>query len=188
MLAASNRPEEPMAYHHLAVAAKDIEVSHRFYTEAMGFELVKVVTAKTPEGGWAKHLFYETGGGELFALWDLHDEAIGSGWGEGLAKGVGLPVWVNHVAFDARDAGGLDAHKRRWLEHGHDVLEIDHGWCVSIYTEDPGGTLVEWSYTTRDFTDEDRAEARRLLADPRPPLESAPATRLHRASVYRKEA
>ena len=41
---------------------RQIDATHRFYTEAMGFELVKTVVAPTPEGGWAKHVFYDTGG------------------------------------------------------------------------------------------------------------------------------
>ena len=56
------RRSAPLGFHHVAVATRDLESSHRFYTEAMGFELVKVVTGKTPEGGWSKHAFYETGG------------------------------------------------------------------------------------------------------------------------------
>ena len=87
-----------MPFHHIAVAARDIEASHRFYTEAMGFELAKVVTGKTPEGGWSKHLFYDTGGDGLMALWDLHDEGLGEDWSPALSTGLGLPVWVNHIA------------------------------------------------------------------------------------------
>jgi len=41
-------------------ATRDVEATHRFYTEAMGFELMKVEVGKT-DGGWAKHLFYSTG-------------------------------------------------------------------------------------------------------------------------------
>src|SRR2546421_509771 len=32
-----------MAFHHVALATRDLEATHRFYTEAMGFELVKAV-------------------------------------------------------------------------------------------------------------------------------------------------
>ena len=53
-----------MAFHHVALATTDLPATHRFYTEAMGFTLVKAVVAPTPEGGggWAKHVFYDTGG------------------------------------------------------------------------------------------------------------------------------
>ena len=51
-----------MAFHHLAIATRDLKATHEFYTGPMGFELVKVVAGETPEKGWAKHLFYDTGG------------------------------------------------------------------------------------------------------------------------------
>ena len=59
--------------HHSAIAVKDVDKAHRFYTEAMGFELVAVVKrlAPAPTKGWTKHLFYDQGDGTLFALWDL---------------------------------------------------------------------------------------------------------------------
>jgi hypothetical protein len=34
------------------------------------------------------------------------------------------------------------------VAHGYDVLELDHGWCRSIYVNDPGGTTVEFCCTT----------------------------------------
>jgi hypothetical protein len=39
----------------------------------MGFELVKVAVGPAGKRGFAKHLFYDTGNGELIAFWDLHD-------------------------------------------------------------------------------------------------------------------
>ena len=38
-----------MAFHHVALATRDLDATHRFYTEAMGFELVKAVVAPTEE-------------------------------------------------------------------------------------------------------------------------------------------
>jgi len=148
-----------MPYHHLALAVQDMQAIHTFYEEAMGFRLVKVVIGKTPEEGWAKHFFYDTGGGELMAFWELHDESLPQDFPTGLARAAGLPEWVNHLAFDASDLDDLEARALRWLENGHDVMEIDHGWCRSIYTMDPNGTMVEFCITTAPFTEEDRARA-----------------------------
>ena len=66
-----------MPFHHIAVATKDMPAIDAFYGEATGFELVKVEIAPTPEGGWAKHFFYDTGNGEMMAFWELHDDTIG---------------------------------------------------------------------------------------------------------------
>ena len=39
----------------------------------------------------------------------------------------------------------LEARRDRWLANGHDAMQIDHGFCVSAYTMDPNGILVEYS-------------------------------------------
>ena len=169
-----------MGFHHIAFACRDSAATHRFYTEVMGFELVKVHVSPTPgdHGGWSKHFFYSTDGSGaasadngMIAFWELHDDKIGSEFGTNLNKSAGLPGWVNHFAFDAASREDLDRHLTRWREHGHTVLEIDHEFCVSIYTRDPDGNMVEFCLTTRDFTPEERSSAQRLVLDPQPPFD-----------------
>jgi catechol 2,3-dioxygenase-like lactoylglutathione lyase family enzyme len=173
-----------MGFHHVAVAARDIEAIHAFYTEAMGFELVKVVVAPTDApGGWAKHLFYETGDGTMIAFWDLHDPRVAPDFDAGLSTAMGVPHFVNHLAFAASDLDDIEARKQRWLANGHDVAEIDHGWCTSIYTNDPNGTLVEWCVTTATFTPADREHALAALADPQPDLEAPPMPTFFKAEA-----
>jgi len=62
-------------------------------------------------------------------------------------------------------------------------MEVDHGWCLSIYATDPNGILVEFC-TTTDPDYADRAEAERLLADPAPPQDPRPPTRTFRAADF----
>jgi len=164
-----------MPFHHLALATRDMAAIHRFYEEGMGFPLVKVEIAKTPDGGWAKHFFYDTGGDEYLAFWELHDESLPRDFPTGISRAAGLPDWVNHLAFAAADREELERRARRWLERGHDVLEIDHGWCHSVYTLDPNGTLVEFCTTTAAFRDEDRRLALEALGRNDLPLSPEPA-------------
>ena len=168
-----------MGVHHMAFATRDAEATHRFYTEAMGFRLVKVEPVKTPSGGRAKHLFYDTGGGGMIAFWDLQDESLGD-WSAAISTGLGLPEWANHLAWRADGLDDLARRRERWLAAGLEVLEIDHAWCVSIYTRDPNGILVEWCTTTRPFTAEDERRARELLDDPSPELLPEPRIVVHR--------
>jgi len=171
-------------FHHLALATRDIKAIDTFYTHAMGFELVKVEAAATPEGGWAKHFFYSTGNGEMMAFWELHVEALPQDFETGLSKAVGLPQWVNHLAFDPGSMEALQAARERWLAHGYHVLEIDHGWCYSIYTQDPNGTLVEWCVTTAEFDAADREKARKAVESDDIELEQAkPSTQMHYAKI-----
>ena len=171
-----------MAFHHVAFASRDLESTHRFYTEAMGFSLVKLVAGPTPEGGWAKHAFYATDddGGEsgMIAFWDLHVESLRD-FPTDHNESIGLPGWVNHVAFDAPSLEVLEAHRRRWQEQGMTVVEVNHGFCTSIYTSDPNGITVEFCCTTRAFTDEEWQWAATNLLESDVELEPMPDAVFH---------
>ncbi len=162
-----------MSFHHVAIVTKDLEASHRFYSEAMGFELRNVDVIPFLERGWARHLFYDTGGGEMLALWDLHGDEL-TDYSTAISTGLGLPNFVNHIAFTATDLDDLDAKKDRWLAHGHDVVMVDHGWCVSIYANDPSGNMVEFCTTTRELDDDDRRRARERLLETAPEVDTRP--------------
>ena len=104
-----------MGFHHVALATADLAATHTFYTEAMGFELVKAVVAPTDApGGWAKHVFYDTGGDGMIAFWDLHDPRITDGEPVDLrgprAADLGQPLRVPRVgprsSRPRRDSGG----------------------------------------------------------------------------------
>jgi len=90
-----------------------------------------------------------------------------------ISTGLGLPVWVNHVAFDAPDLEALEAARDHWLDHGLDVMEIDHDWCRLVYTLDrrARGRVVHLGRLHR----EDAAAAARDLVDPSPTLKTRPS-------------
>jgi catechol 2,3-dioxygenase-like lactoylglutathione lyase family enzyme len=163
-----------MGFHHLALAVKDIEATHRFYTEAMGFTLAKVEVVPK-NGGVARHVFYSTGSerDQLIAFWDYSQVPQEAPFRTDISRGLGLEKGVNHVAFSAGDLEDLKRRRERWLATGHDVLEIDHGWVHSIYTTDPDGIVVEFAVLTRDFTDEDAEQALALLRAASPPPSAA---------------
>jgi len=177
-----------MGFHHVALATRDMARTHRFYTEMMGFELVKAVVAPTPgaRGGWAKHVFYATGtspSGEqgMIAFWELHDDEIGDDFVVDRNSAAGLPWWVDHVAFDAPTREDLDRHRERWQAAGETVVEVDHGFCASIYLRDPDGNTVEFCHTVRSFTDAERAHAAAAVTSPAPALDGEEA----RITVHR---
>jgi len=174
-----------MGFHHLAIATRDTKANHEFYEKAMGFQLVKVEVNKAGRSGWAKHLFYDTGGNGMIAFWEIHDPDLPDDWSPAIAAGLGLPLWTNHIAFDARDLEDLEACKQRWLDCGLDVVEIDHGWCTSIYTNDPNQIMVEFCTTTGRFASEDREQALKLLEDTSPDVREPPEILVHRASEKR---
>ena len=169
-----------MAFHHVALATRDLAATHAFYTDVMRFTLVKAVAADSNDtGSWAKHLFYDTGGNGLIAFWDLHDDRYVD-FDPRISEGLGLPTWVNHIAFDATDLDDIAARREHWLDLGIDVVEVDHGFCVSIYATDPNGILVEWCTDTAPLTEADRTAALAALTTSEPVLEAAPMPQIHR--------
>ena len=153
-----------MGVSHIAIAVKDMQATHRFYSEAMGFELVKVEVVPQ-RGGFARHAFYSTGSSEdqLIAFWDLSRVPLENELKTDICRDLGLDPMTNHIAFSASDLDDIGRRRDRWLAAGHDVLEIDHGWITSIYTEDPDGITVEFAVLTQAFSTQDAAEALELL-------------------------
>ena len=164
-----------MSYHHLAIATRDMLATHEFYTQAMGFELVRVEKAQTGPDAWAKHFFYDTGDGTMMAFWEIHDKNIDPNFETSISGGLGLPKWTNHIAFGVESLAELDKARKRINAAGHDVMEIDHHWCRSIYVDDPNGIMVEFCVTTRAFDEDDKTRALAALtqdelADEPPPI------------------
>jgi catechol 2,3-dioxygenase-like lactoylglutathione lyase family enzyme len=173
-----------MGFHHIALATRDLPATHAFYTEAMGFELVKAVVAPTDgPGGWAKHVFYDTGSNGMIAFWELHDDRMAD-FDPAISLGLGLEPWVNHIAFAASDLDDIAARRDRWVEAGHDVMEIDHGFCTSIYTMDPNQVLVEFCTDTQPYTQADKDHALALLFAESPELEDPPTPTFHRGKKH----
>jgi len=164
-----------MGYHHLALAAKDMKAIHEFYEDVMGFELVKVEIAPTMGGGWGKHFFYRMDGDDstFIAFWEYHDVPGQENHIHDLNAAAHMPPGTNHISFDVKDADDLAQRRERWNAAGHDVLEIDHNWCRSIYTQDPNGNMVEFCLTTGAFEEGDRRDALAALTEtemkPSPP-------------------
>lgn len=159
-----------MPLHHVAYATRDVGATTRFYEELMGFPLVH--TEITAHGStWLRHIFFdigadENGGRESIAF--FHFEGIGEkpDWTTDVSDGVGLPVWINHVAFRATREKQDEVRGRMSAAGIEPLMDLDHDWCQSLYYLDPNGIMVELCRDTPGFTP-DGAEAHRLLtADP----------------------
>jgi catechol 2,3-dioxygenase-like lactoylglutathione lyase family enzyme len=150
-----------MAYHHLAIAVRDIQKTHDFYERVMGFELVKVEVAPVSTGGWGKHFFYRMDGDDtrFIAFWALHDVPEQESFVYDLNKAGKLPPLTNHFSFNVDSQAELENRRQNWLDEGLDVFEIDHNWCHSIYTSDPDGNAIEFCNTTGTFSRQDREQA-----------------------------
>src|SRR5260221_12635825 len=82
-----------------------------------------------------------------------------------------MMYWVALCAVEWQGREARAAQRQAWRDYGKAVIEVSHEFNGATSTEDPVGTLVEWTYPTRVLTTDDRDEAERLLADDSPATE-----------------
>jgi catechol 2,3-dioxygenase-like lactoylglutathione lyase family enzyme len=138
-------------FHHVAYACRDIEATTTFY-ENLGFPLLYTeVSPASPTGGFLRHIFFDTGDGSCLAFFDVHGVGEQPDWRSDISTGNGLPVWVNHVAFSATKERQEDARARMDALGIAPLMELDHGWCHSLYYQDPNGIMIEFCRDTPGF-------------------------------------
>ena len=84
--------DRPAGLHHVAYACRDIDATHRFYEDLMGFPLVHTELQEFPEGGYFRHVFYDLGDGSCLAFFDVHGVGERDGWTSAISDGNGLPI------------------------------------------------------------------------------------------------
>jgi glyoxylase I family protein len=87
------------------------------------------------------------------------------GWTTAISEGNGLPIWVNHVAFKADQARQDEVLARMAADGIEPLMDIDHGWCHSLYFVDPNGIMVELCRDTPGI-EPDPERAKQLLRAP----------------------
>ncbi len=160
---------ESKSVHHVAYTTRDVEATYEFYAKKLGMRLLR--TENHLQGdGYFRHFFFGMGAGEAIAFFQVEGVGEESNFKTDISTGLGLPPWVNHIAFRLDTLEELEAMTKRMHERGvEDILQIDHGWCTSIYTMDPNGIMVEFCVTTNaeEFAEQTEEEALRLLREPR---------------------
>lgn len=156
-------PPTASSMNHVAYLTEDMAVTHRFYTEVLGFPLVAAVRNDyDPEADAQRaslHTFYAMTGGEVIAFFEI----------EGIKRppAGAVPTWARHFAMNVASRDELDAWRRRLRECGVGVTGVvDHdGTWQSIYFMDPNEVLLEFTHQTRPLTAADADEAQKLLRD-----------------------
>ena len=142
---------------HVSLATIDMNATREFYEGKLGFKAVRCDVIKVKEGGEIRHVFYDTGQGQLLAFMEPRGlPGAPVEFDGGLNRPLGMPEGVYHFAFEAGSQAELEAKRAELIAKGIKVTPvIDHEWAKSIYFKDPNGLLLEYSYLTRDFTADD---------------------------------
>jgi len=153
--------------HHVAYTTRDIEATYEFYARKLGMRLLRTENHRQGDGHF-RHFFFGMGAGEAIAFFYLEGVGEAPDYKTEISTGLGLPPWANHIAFRLDTMEELEAMTKRMHGRGiEQIMQIDHGWCTSIYTLDPNGILVEFCVTTDpEGFEQSEEEALRLLRQP----------------------
>lgn len=153
---------------HLALVCSDMARTVDFYTNVLGFPLIKTVELPA---GMGQHFFFDIGKGDSLAFFWFPEAPDGAPGVASPANNVGQGSIatahgsMNHVAFDVAPEK-MEEYRGRLLEKGIDVTEIvnhdnsrwqasreitDDVFVRSMYFFDPDGVLLEFAAWTRDL-------------------------------------
>lgn len=140
----------PHGLHHIAFGTRDIEATYDYYNNRLGMPLVHCENHLVGDG-YFRHFFFDMGRGESLGFFAIENVGEKPDYRTDISTGLGMPGWVNHVAFNVDDEDALEAMAARCRENDVKIeMQIDHGWCRSIYLQDPNGILVEFTTTVDD--------------------------------------
>lgn len=138
----------PAGVNHVVLNVRDIEESHRFWTEVVGLKQVGALRPRTDMGPVPKMRFYS---GERDGKLTHHDVALvedpnlpppPENW-----ELFGAPQALNHVAIAMPDRESWQAKLAELQERGVEFrLRVNHGVTHSVYISDPNGYGVELLY------------------------------------------
>lgn len=148
-----------LGFNHIDLATKDMAATRAFYEGVLGFPVVRSDMVAFETGGYAEHVFFECGEGQMIAFASAehapgrHPEDLDTG----INRGLGLKTPVYHFAFQAASLEHLHELKAALEAKGVAVRGVeDHeGWCRSIYFVDPNGLQLEYCWLSRPLGADD---------------------------------
>jgi catechol 2,3-dioxygenase len=145
---AKTKPVTPSGLNHLVLNVRDLEESHKFWTEIIGFQQVGELKKTEARPNPPKMRFYSGDHGGRMNHHDLalvENKALPAPPAEWSM--FGMPNAVNHIAITLPS-------REAWLKQLEHVQamgvkfnrRVDHGMTHSLYINDPNGYGVELLY------------------------------------------
>ena len=131
--------------HHTAYVTKDQEATRAFYEDVLGFPLLATWSEADELFGAVRvycHTFFGLADGSALAFFQFAEPADQATFDPELA-----PSPFRHIAMKV-DAEGQSELERRLKEAGwmpDSTYVLEHGYCRSLYTQDPNGMLLEFT-------------------------------------------
>ena len=137
--------------HHTAYVTRDQEATRHFYEDVLGFPLI-ATWSETDELFGAErvycHTFFGLQDGSALAFFQFaHKED------QDLFDPDLLPSPFRHIALKVDEDGQADLQRRIDEAGIEGSFVLEHGYCRSLYVEDPNGMLVEFTVDTDGVDD-----------------------------------
>lgn len=133
----------PTRLHHTAYVSKDLEKTRAFYEDVIGLPLVATWCEADELFGAVRtycHCFFGLADGSALAFFQFAHAGDQELFGPPVP-----PSPFRHIALDV-DAETQAAIAERLAKAGYrepDVYVLEHGYCRSLYANDPDGMIVE---------------------------------------------
>jgi catechol 2,3-dioxygenase-like lactoylglutathione lyase family enzyme len=130
-------------WHHHAVRTRDMVATRRFYEGVLGLPLVGTwvedydVIKLTPSN--YMHCFFELGDGSALAFFQFEEGRRDD------PMPMPLDPYEHHVALGVDSIAEVKRYIGLLEAAGYPANVVDHGYCYSVYTQDPNGMIVEVS-------------------------------------------
>jgi len=137
--------------HHKAYVTDDQEATRHFYEDLVGLPLVATWCERENLRGKERsycHTFFGLTEGGALAFFQMADPKDKEQF-----RHKTDPMTLDHIALNVDEPTQM-AIRQRLIEDGYDPATIrihDHGYCVSLYTIDPNGIIVEFARDTASF-------------------------------------
>lgn len=139
-------PSRPCGLNHLVINVRDMQQTHRFWTEILGFQQVAQFNADDPSGLRRNMQFYSADHGN--GLLTHHDVAFCEVPGLPAPNPDGtLTSAIAHIAIAYPDRESW-MRQLAYLQNSGVRFErrVEHGMTHSLYIRDPNGYSVELLY------------------------------------------
>ena len=161
----------PSRLHHTAYVTADLEATRAFYEDVLGLPLSATWYETDHLFGKDRtycHVFFDLGDGSSLAFFQFADAEDQKEFGPDLP-----PSPFRHIALNV-DGETQAEIEQRIRDAGYKAPQtyvLEHGYCRSLYVEDPNGMIVEFCHddpAAAEGADERRrkahAELKRWLA------------------------
>lgn len=145
----------PNRLHHTAYVTKDMRATCAFYEELIGLPLVATWCESDELFGKLRtycHCFFALADGSALAFFQFAEPSDQAEFGPAMP-----PSPFHHIALHV-DAATQDAVAQRLAAAGYEhprTYVLEHGYCRSLYVEDPNGMIVELTYDAPEAVEGD---------------------------------